>query len=72
MDKTATICAALDPVPPGMRRFRIRGLLGANKQPLSVRHVLARTQADAEAAYVADLGLDGAAEIKFVVGITPA
>lgn len=62
------ICSALAPVPPGQRRFRVRGLIDGKRQP--VLYVLAASEADAKAAYVEELKLSPAG-LEFVVGVTP-
>ena len=62
------ICGALDPVPDGMRRYRIRGLVG--NQRLELLYLLAASQEAAEAAYLERLQLNGAG-VRLVVGVTP-
>lgn len=64
----ARICAALDAVPAGMRRYRIRGLFAGKR--LELLYILASSQSEAEAAYCEHLGLS-AADLTFVVGVTP-
>lgn len=61
-------CAALDPVPAGLRRYRIRGMQAGKR--LELRYVLAASQAEAEEAYrdALQLGL----ETELIVGVTPS
>jgi len=68
MDSNATICGALDPVPEGLRRYRVRGTVDGRR--LELLYILAASQEAAEAAYLERLQLD-AAGVRLVVGVTP-
>ena len=63
------ICSALATVPPGHRRYRVRGLIVGRQQP--VMYILAKSEDEAKTAYVSELGLQDQADIRFVVGVTP-
>ena len=62
------ICAALDPVPAGLRRYRVRGIHAGRR--LELLYILAARQADAETVYLEQLGLV-AADVQLIVGVTP-
>lgn len=65
-DGKAAICDGGERAPANWKRFRVRGNVPC--MPLPARYIIAKTQADAEAAYLEGEGLT---DVKLAVSVMP-